>query len=77
MVFLGLMAYFAFSYMRRSGVRMLVFVSIIVLVILMGASRVYLGAERCSRGLFFRRNVPGNIHILGQKDGPEKGWLQR
>ena len=45
MVFLGLMAYFAFTYMRKSGLRMLIFVSLIVLVILIGASRVYLGAH--------------------------------
>jgi membrane-associated phospholipid phosphatase len=45
MVVLGLMAYFAFTYMRKSSLRMLTFVSLIILIILIGASRVYLGVH--------------------------------
>jgi len=45
MVLLGLVAYFAFTYLRRPGLRLLIVVSLLVLIILVGASRVYLGAH--------------------------------
>jgi undecaprenyl-diphosphatase len=45
MVFLGLMAYFVFTYMHRQGFRMLIFVSLIIIIVLIGASRVYLGVH--------------------------------
>ncbi len=43
MVFLGLIAYFVFIYMHKSVFRMILFVSLILLIILIGSSRVYLG----------------------------------
>jgi membrane-associated phospholipid phosphatase len=45
MLFLGLMAYFAFTYLRRPGLRMFIVVSLLMLILLIGASRVYLGAH--------------------------------
>ena len=45
MVVFGLMAYFAFTYIRKPGLRTLIFVSLVVLVVLRGASRVYLGVH--------------------------------
>ena len=45
MVFLGLVAYFAFIYLRRPGLRTLIVVSLLILIVLIGASRVYLGAH--------------------------------
>jgi len=45
MIFLGLAVYFAFTYMHRSGLRTLLMVSLIILILLIGASRVYLGAH--------------------------------
>lgn len=44
-VFLGLMAYFAFTRLRRRGLRMLTLSSLLMLILLIGASRVYLGAH--------------------------------
>ena len=45
LMFLGLMAYFAFVHIRRQGFRVLIIVSLMILIILIGASRVYLGAH--------------------------------
>jgi membrane-associated phospholipid phosphatase len=45
MVFLGLMAYFAFTYLRKTGLWLFIVASLLVLIILVGASRVYLGAH--------------------------------
>jgi len=44
-VLFGLMAYFAFTRLRRRGLRMLAFSSPLMLILLIGASRVYLGAH--------------------------------
>jgi undecaprenyl-diphosphatase len=44
-VFLGLLAYFAFAHLSKLGLRMLIVVSLTVLIVLIGASRVYLGVH--------------------------------
>ena len=45
MLFLGLAVYYAFAYMHRSDLRTLIMASLIILILLIGASRVYLGAH--------------------------------
>ena len=45
MVFLGLISYFVFIYIHKSVFRTLMLVSFIVLIILIGASRIYLGVH--------------------------------
>ena len=44
-VFLGLLAYFAFTYLRKRALRVLVLAGLLMLILLIGASRVYLGAH--------------------------------
>jgi undecaprenyl-diphosphatase len=44
-LFFGLMAYFAFNHLRRSSLRRLIVVSLLILIILIGASRIYLGVH--------------------------------
>lgn len=44
-VFLGLMAYFTFTRLRRRSIRILTLSSLLMLILLIGASRVYLGAH--------------------------------
>ena len=45
MTLFGLLAYFAFTRMPRRFLRMLTFLSLLALILLIGASRVYLGAH--------------------------------
>ena len=45
MVVLGLTAYFALTYVSRKSLRMVIVISLLVVIILIGASRVYLGAH--------------------------------
>jgi undecaprenyl-diphosphatase len=43
MVLFGLMAYFVFTYMHKSAFRVFLFVALILLIMMIGASRIYLG----------------------------------
>lgn len=44
-VFLGLLAYFVFTHVRKRGLRVLALLGLLTLILLIGASRVYLGAH--------------------------------
>ena len=45
MVFLGLMAYFAYNYILNPAVRRTIVASLIVVILMIGLSRIYLGAH--------------------------------
>jgi membrane-associated phospholipid phosphatase len=47
-VFLGLLAYLVFTHVRKRGLRVLALLGLLTLILLIGASRVYLGAHWAS-----------------------------